>query len=556
MARHGARTARRIAWGWAFSSALGLGCAGLRSPLPPDAGIRNPVVAPPSPTPGPTPPGLPVPPPPRDDKLKVQPVPPDGPLTLDEVLGSVAANFPLLLAIEQEREIATGRRVSAEGAFDLVLRGGGTNQEGSFDNRRFDFSVEQPTPYSGLSTFAGYRLGLGDFPVYNGGQKTADGGEFRADFQLPLLRDGAIDRRRATLRQAQIAERLADPVIRRNQLDFSRAAARAYWAWVAAGQRYLIQVELLELATDRQKFLEVRVKVAKNQSQIDATENQRSIYDRQELLRAAELALQQAAFDLSVYICDADGNPVLPAADRLPPDFLDLDPPPVNAANLPNDVRLATEQRPEIARLRLLRERLAVDLKFAQNQFLPAVNVGGAVTQDAGPGKKTFTGEGPFASDSTGVNLFLNMELPVQRRDARGRIREATAAMAQLLYQERNQQNLIRAEIQDALARLEQTRQRLEFARKELATARLVVKQGTALVTNALQDVLFLNIREFNAAAAQTKVATLLADYYRAYADYLVALGANAGAPPLTKVPSAELEPAPPPKPAADPKKE
>ena len=555
MARHEARTPRRLAYGWAISSAIGLGCAGLRSPLPPDAYIRDPIVAPPSPTPGPTPPGLPVPPPPRDEKLTVQAVSPAGPLTLDEVLGSVAANFPLLLAIEQEREIATGRRVSAEGAFDLVLRGSGTNQNGSFDNRRFDFGFEQPTPYSGLSTFAGYRLGLGDFPIYNGGQKTADGGEFRAGFQLPLLRDSAIDRRRATLRQAQIAERLADPVIRRNQLDYSRAAARAYWTWVAAGQRYLIQTELLKLANDRQTFLDVRVAVAKNQSQIDATENQRSIYDRQELLRAAELAFQQAAFDLSVYICYPDGNPVLPAADRLPPDFLDLDPPAVNAANLANDVRLAMDQRPEIARLRLLRERLAVDLKLAQNQFLPAVNVGGAVTQDAGSGKKTFTGEGPFASDSSGVNLFLNVELPVQRRDARGRAREATATMAQLLYQERNQQNLIRAEIQDALARLEQTRQRLDFARKELTTARLVVKQGTALVTNALQDVLFLNIREFNAAAAQTKVATLLADYYRAYADYRVALGANAGAPPLTKVPPAEPEQAPPPKPAPAPKK-
>lgn len=548
MARHGARTPRRVAWGWVASSVFGLGCAGLRSPLPPDAYIRDPIPAPPSPTPGPTPPGLPVPPPPRDEKLKVQPVPPSGPLTLDEVLGSVAANFPLLLAVEQEREIATGRRVSAEGAFDLVFRGSGTNQAGSFDNRRLDFAVEQPTPYSGLSTFAGYRLGLGDFPIYNGGQKTADGGEFRAGFQLPLLRDGAIDRRRATLRQAQIAERLADPVIRRNQLDYSRAAARAYWTWVAAGQRYRIQTELLKLAKDRQKFLDVRVAVAKNQSQIDATENQRSIYDRQELLRAAELALQQAAFDLSVYICDPDGNPVLPAADRLPPDFLDLDPPAVNAANVANDVRLAMDQRPEIVRLKLLRERLAVDLKLAQNQFLPAVNVGGAVTQDVGTGKKTFTGDGPFASDSSGVNLFLNVELPVQRRDARGRAREATAAMAQLLYQERNQQNLIRAEIQDALARMDQTRQRLAFARKELAAARLVVKQGTALVTNALQDVLFLNIREFNAAAAQTKVATLLADYYRAYADYLVALGANAGAPPPTKVPPAEPEQAPTPK--------
>jgi outer membrane protein, heavy metal efflux system len=185
--------------------------------------IRNAVAPPPAPVPAPTPNTLPEAP-----SLKPQPVSTTGVLSLDEVLATVGQNFPLLQAIEEERRIATGQRVMTEAAFDLNLRSNLTNNEGSFGNTRLDLLAEQATPYNGLSTFAGYRTGQGDYPVYNLGQKTSQGGELRAGFTLPLLRDGAIDRRRAALRQAQIAEQLADPVIRRNRLDVLRAAARAY----------------------------------------------------------------------------------------------------------------------------------------------------------------------------------------------------------------------------------------------------------------------------------------------------------------------------------------
>lgn len=543
MARRGARMAR---WGMAAFAAAGVGCAGVRGSLPADAYIRNEIAAPGPPAAGPT---APPPAPPADEKVKVTPAPAAGELTLDDVLRTVSANFPLLLAVEQERQIAAGRRLSAEGAFDTTFRGGSTNQEGSFGNSRLDFGLEQPTPYNGLTTFAGYRLGLGDFPIYNGGQKTGNGGEFRAGFLLPLLRDGSIDRRRAAIRQARIAERLADPTIRRAELDALRAAARAYWAWVAAGERYRIQQELLTLAADRQKFLDTRVKVAKDRSQIDASENERSVLARRELVRAADLSLQQAALELSVFLCDAELNALVPTADRLPAARPEGDPPAPSADNLDADVRLALTQRPELQRLQLLRERAAIDRTLARNQMLPALNVGAAATQDLGESSKTFTGTGPFASDKTGVALSVSMDLPIQRRDARGRELEAAAVTNQLLLQEKAQQNAIRAEIQEAFARLEQTRQRLDLARRELAVAREVVRQGTALVQNALQDVLFLNIREFNAADAQTKVVILQAEYRRAYADYLTALGANPTAPPTLPPTPPAPEVAPPPNP-------
>ncbi|MBM3983899.1 MAG: hypothetical protein FJ304_27255, partial [Planctomycetes bacterium] len=125
-----------------------------------------------------------------------------GPLGPDEVIAAVERHYPLLRAIEQERAVAGGRLVSAMGAFDTVLLAGADGQGTTYDNFRTTAGAAQLLPFGGVSVFAGYRTGTGDFPTYNLGAKTAEGGEFRAGASVPLLRDRAIDRPRANLQQA------------------------------------------------------------------------------------------------------------------------------------------------------------------------------------------------------------------------------------------------------------------------------------------------------------------------------------------------------------------
>jgi outer membrane protein TolC len=346
------------------------------------------------------------------------------------------------------------------------------------------------------------------------------------------------------VRQAQIGEQLADPLIQRARLDFLRNAARSYWAWVAAGERYRIQQELLKLATARQQTLDDRLKKAQNIDELTVNENKRSISDRRELLLAAERSFQQESFLLSLFLRDAEGQPVVPSADRLPTDFLVNDPPPVDSNRVAEDVQTALGLRPELQRFRLLKERTTVDLRLAMNQFLPAANLGASVSQDLGTSKKTFTGEGPFASASSSVNILFNMDVPWQRREAQGRARIAQATLNQLQQQEKFAQDSIRAEVQDAISTLALTRQRLDQAREELKTAKIIVSQETTRVLVAGQsDLLLLNLREFNAAIAQTKIANLIAEYYRGYADYLVALGMAAGQPPKATLPPSQQPP-------------
>lgn len=498
----------------------GSGCA-TRSPLPEGAHIRAPVPAP----------RLPAPPEPQP--LPAAPALSPGagePLQLTEVLKSVDAAFPLLYAIEQERLIAAGQRLAAEGQFDPTVRASAVDQAGTFSSTRLDAGVQQATPFGGVTTFAGWRHGVGNFPIYYGERKTAEGGEFRAGVNVPLLQNRDIDARRARLRAAQIAERAADPAIRRARLDAFRTGAQAYWAWQATGAQYRIAQDLLALAQKRQALLDESFK-AKLIGEAVPTLNRRLAAGREETLLATERALQQAALRLSLYLRDPAGDPVVPKPEWLLQDFPDLRPVRPDPAQLGADVAAALAQRPELVQFQLEKERRAVELQLATNQLQPALNAYAQVAQDVGIAKKTLTGSGPFDTDRTAAEVGATFEVPLPFRNARGLSVAARAQLAQLLARERYARDDVTAQVQDAVSELQQAYLRVGKAREELRQAQRVLELDTESFKARQTSLVDLNIQEIAAAEARVKVVTLLGGYYQAAANYLAALGLDATGP-------------------------
>ena len=511
------RRRTRTAWTLALLSAAG--CASQRGPLPPGAFVRAPL-APPQLLPPPPAAELPAPP-------AVAARVPTGTLGLRDVLTSVEEHFPLLYAVEQERAIAAGQRLSAEGQFDTVLRARASEQAGTFSNGRVDVGVETPLTEGGVTTFAGWRLGGGNFPVYNGDRKTADGGEFRAGVTVPLLQNRDTDPRRARLRAAQIQEQLADPVVRRARLDFQRNAAQTYWVWEAAGAQYRVAAELAALASTRQEVIDVRKK-REQISELLPAQNRRAVASRQEAQLAAERQVQQAALRLSLFLRGPEGDPIVPPADTLIPDFLALEPPAPDATQLQADVTGALGRRPELARFQLEKERRAVELKLATNQELPTLNVFAGVSQDAGFAKKTFTGDGPFTTDRTAAEAGASFEVPLPRRDARGRVRAAQAQLAQLLGQERFARDEIVTQVQDAVSDLTLTYARLGRAREEQREANQVLDIEAVSFARQQTSLFELNLQEIAAAEARVRVVSALGQYLAAVANYQAVLGLDA----------------------------
>lgn len=449
------------------------------------------------------------------------------PLLLEEVVAGVEANFPLLLAAVQEQGITSGQLLAAQGAFDLNLRVREFWQVGTFDSNRINLGVDQNTAWNGLSYYAGYRQSAGEFPIYYGDRKTGDGGEFRAGVLIPLMANRAIDKRRATLQQAAITRAIADPVIAAQRLDFVRAASRAYWTWVATGRRYQVAQSVLKIAEDRDKQLAELVQRGAV-AEIERTDNQRVIVERQARLIAAERAWQQASIAISLYLRSPEGEPQIPSATRLP--NVVSEPKPIDREQLARDIDIALLQRPELQRLRLQRERTAVELELARNQMLPGLNLGLEGAQDVGYGSNY--SKTPLVTgtqlDRTTYIASLQLDLPLQLRDARGRALATQAALTQLSFQEQFQRDRIAAELRDAASSLERSYELLKKARENVAVARKVESGERERFTRGQGTIVILNLRELVAAEASFAEVDALAEYHRSMADYRAALGAEA----------------------------
>ncbi len=497
------------------TTASGIVPAARAEPVSPNQQLPAPRPVDPEPKVGGEPPAAPAAPPP----LLGLPASTGGSLGLDEVLSSVDSHYPLLRAVELERAVAGGRLVSTMGAFDLNLTAGADGQGTTYDNFRGAAGVSQGLMFGGIGAYAGYRNGTGDFPTYNLGQKTADGGEFRAGLTVPLLRDRAIDRPRANVQQARLDVALAEPTIERQRLDFQRAASRTYWNWVAAGHRLKVVESLVALAVERDAQLKARVE-AGPAANIERIDNQQNIALRNGVLVQAQRGFQQATIDLSLFLRDGSGTPTLAGTDRLPA-FPEIQP--VDKKAFDASLQTAFDLRPEYRRLRLLREKVAVELRLASNQTLPGVNAVVAASQDVGPGKSSLSG--PNGLDRTTLSAGVAVQLPVQRRDARGRELVAQAQLAQLYQQIRQAEDVVRAEVQDTFSALERAYEFHGQAKKRVDLARLVARAEREQLRLGRSDVLRVTLREQASFDAEIVEIGAMQDYYRALADFKAALG-------------------------------
>lgn len=446
-----------------------------------------------------------------------------GRLVLAEVLESVRAQYPPMLAALIERDIAAGRLTSAESAFDFnyFARVFGT-PAGYYESVTLDTGFEQFTGIWGATIFGGYRLNRGEtLPDYYD-DRTQKGGEPRLGFKLPLLRDGSIDKRRAALEKARLDQELADPFIQRQQLDFLRAATVAYYSWLAAGGRLRVAESLLRLATDRAGAIADQAG-AGLVPRIVVTDNRRLVVSREIGVVKARRAFENAALALSMFLRSSDDEPLVAGRERLPDDFPKPRPPERRA--LDGDLERAFALRPETRRFDLALEKLDVDLRVARNQMLPNLDLGVTASQDVG--EEVYKDKDDFE-----VKAGIELRVPLQRREAKGRVAEVEAQISRARQEQRFARDRIRNETRDAFSALEaaweQTRQaglNVELARELRAGEEERFRRGAA-------DLLALQIREQAAFEAEVLAVDAAGEYFRALADYRAATAADLATTP------------------------
>jgi outer membrane protein TolC len=315
-------------------------------------------------------------------------------------------------------------------------------------------------------------------------------------------------------------QQLADPLILRQYLDFVRASSLAYYQWMAAGMRLSLAEDLLGLAKKRDSAIAEQVKRGAS-APIVQVDNQRLVVSREIGVVQARRRFEAAGIELSLFWRDAQsGEPRIAGRDRLPRAFPDHQRP--EGSQLSADVAKAMVQRPELRRLELSLQKLDVERRLALNQRLPNLDLGVQGAQSLSDNSKE------QKIDRTEVEARLEFRLPLQRREASGRLQQAISGIARLQQEQRFARDRIAAEVRDSYSALLAADDSLRQSRLNVELARQLERAEGDRLAQGATDLLALQIREQATFDAQSLEVEATADFFRALAHYRAAMAADA----------------------------
>jgi len=450
-----------------------------------------------------------------------RPVEIDAAVELKLILESVAGFYPLLRSSKADVDVSRGGVRASLGAFDLRLRGRFEQDfTGYYENSRLDTVLEKPLTALGSRVFAGYKRGEGDFAVYDGKAETNNSGEWRLGIDFSLLRDSTVDRRRTDLNRAEAAQKIAELGYIESLISNQAKAAQAFYDWVAAGRKLKIFRSLLDTAEKRDEILKKQV-IRGEVARFDQKDNERLVYARRSLLIAQERKLIETAYKLSLFYRDEKGMPRVLKEQDIPGHGLeDVNPLSPALDSVIDESHPWYLARPDLERLRLRIAQNDFEADLQSNQLLPRFDIQLSTSKDIGQGSVTRRPQ-----ESIGAVVF---EIPIQNRLAGGRLEAAKAQSISLQAQFDFAKDRARATIKDAIYAIDKFRQRYEVAKSEQILAVDLERGEQKRFQQGASNLVFVNIREQQAAEAAAKLVDAHLDYHLILADLLQATSLNA----------------------------
>lgn len=439
------------------------------------------------------------------------------PLSVDEILAWIDRTHPLLKGAGTEKVMARGKMLKALGAFEPMLINDVElerfvskvdPQKGTQTVGFNDTLIEARHPW-GFRGSLGYRRAIGDAVIpdlsFGHNNQLILGGFF------PLLRGLVTNPDHAELQRSELADPRADVKIAQTRQDLFLAAASQFWDWVAAAKLVDVQKRALAVAEDRYKQVEGRAK-AGAVAPLDVVEAGQEVQRRREIAIAAQRALEQEQFKLSMFLWD-NGAPTMPPNDRIPDFPAQIFSPTIDAVQ--QHKLQAKQARPEVKEIDIEAKVNNIDLALAKNNLLPSLD---AEAAPARAPEKFVLG--------LGYRFGVELKIPILQRRNRGEVLEAQAQADRLALVQKFREQQVVVDVDNALSAIERAKERMEAATQSLRLAKTLEDGERFRFSLGATSVLFVNLRERNTVDSEVQVIRAKADYHKAQALYQWAIGA------------------------------
>ena len=210
-------------------------------------------------------------------------------------------------------------------------------------------------------------------------------------FTQPLLRDRSIDNNRRQIRIQRKRLDQSDADFRQRTIEVITRVQQAYWELVFALRDQQNQLANLNLSRESLRNIEAQI-AAGAKAPLERAEVQTELANRETALYSAIQAVAIAENNVKVLIFKDPSSPEW-SSQLTPTDTPKFD---TNPVNLPDALKAARDNRPELRRLRLQNDINDIDIGFFKNQTKPQIDLTGtiALTGLAGKNLATFTPAG------------------------------------------------------------------------------------------------------------------------------------------------------------------
>ena len=437
-------------------------------------------------------------------------------LSAEQFVQLVRQYHPVALQADNTIEQARAGITAARRFFDPVLTMDAA--EKVFDGKQYyrytQPQITIPTWY-GIELYAGTEnmMGARVSPEETLGRTSYAG------VSIPLLKNLLLDKRRATLQQAKILQQQSEVEKRIALNDLLHEALNSYWMWV---QQHLLKNTIDRLVAVNQKRLEL-VKTSYRLGErpaIDTVEALTQLQSFLSLQQEQDLALQNAAIELSVFLWTSKNEPhLLPAGVQPASGLLHVSTMKFGAAD--SLLQVARAEHPELQQYNFKLNFLEVEQRLKFQSLLPKLDV---KYNQLGTGYNVAkTATAPWLEHN--YRYGISFSLPLRLSEGRGEYRAAKLKIKSAELDRAQKAVQLESKIKVYTNKLQTLQAQLAIQQQVLNNVRTLQRAEEVRFFSGESSLFLINSRENKVLEAEQKLIELQIKQAQANIDLQWAAG-------------------------------
>ena len=431
-------------------------------------------------------------------------------LTLEQYHRIILANHPVASQARLLTEQARQELRIARGAFDPEISS--KLQRKEFGGKEYyniwDNTLKVPL-WFGPALKAGFEKNQGQF--LNPERTTPTDGLSYAGITVPLGQGLFIDERRATLRQAQLMQGIAEAERVKMINKLLLEATKDYWEWLFQYRTVQLYQEALNLADFRLKAVNIRAEEG-DLAAIDTVEALMVVQDRQVQLQQALLNYNNNRLRVAVHLWAENAVP-LELEENTVPTLLGSEIVALPPDSLTQLLQFARQNHPELIKLNLKGDQLEIEQRFAADKLKPKINVDYNVLQ-----RDFYLSEDALNQQYMGNNykLGVSFSMPLFLRQERGKLQLTKAKQQANTLEIAQSAREIEATVVAAYNEWQALEEQIKLQEQAVANALRLRNGEITRFENGESSLFLINSREMKYLEAQVKLYELRAKYAKA----------------------------------------